>query len=168
MKVGIVSDSHGRVRTLRRAVDLLVARGAEAIVHCGDFGSAAGIAPLGEAPVHAYAVPGNMDRRYLAELRHEAAAGGATFDLQAVEVPLGDGRFLAAVHGHNEQLLSDLVLGGRFAYVCHGHTHVADDRLVGSVRLICPGALRSPRGRRDLTCALLDTESDRVEFLTVA
>ena len=168
MKAGIVSDSHGRVRTLGRAVELLVAHGAEAIVHCGDFGDVAGLARLAEAPVQTYAIGGNMDRHCLGSLMRLANDAGVTFRPQSVEVPLGDGRFLVAVHGDNEQLLEELVLGGQFPYVCHGHTHRSDHRRVGAVRIICPGALRSPRGRRDLTCALLDTESDRVEFLTVA
>ena len=167
MKAGIVSDSHGRVKTLGRAVEMLVARGAEVIVHCGDFGSVADLAPLAEAPVPTYAVGGNMDRHCGADLLHTATASGVTFGPQSVEVPLGDGQFLAAVHGHNGHLLEELVLGGQFPYVCHGHTHYADDRRVGAVRVICPGALRSPRGRRALTCALLDTEADSVEFLTV-
>ena len=168
MTVGIVSDSHGHVQALRRAVDILISRGAEALVHCGDFGTVACIEPLAEAPVQAYAVPGNMDRRLLGDLLDSAAESGVTFDPEMVEVPLGGGRFLAAVHGHDERLLEKLVLGGRFPYVCHGHTHRADETRAGPVRVICPGALRSPQGRRNLTCALLDAEADRVEFLIVA
>lgn len=168
MIVGILSDSHGRARILRRAVDILVGRGAEVIVHCGDFSKIACLDPLAEAPVQTYAVAGNMDRHILADLPHAAAQRGVTFHPRTVEVPLGDGRFLVALHGHDEHLLEELVLGGRFPYVCHGHTHRADDRRIGSVRVICPGALASPQGRRDLTCALLDTAADTVELLVVA
>ena len=167
MITGIVSDSHGRARKLRRAVEILVGRGAEAIVYCGDFGTIACFDPLAEAPVQTYAVPGNMDRHILADLASAAARAGVVFRPQTVEVPLGDERLLAALHGHNEQILADAVRGGRFAYVCHGHTHCVSDRRIGHVRVICPGALSAPKGRRELTCALLDTAADTVDLLVV-
>ena len=167
MKAGIVSDSHGHVEPLSRAIELLAARGAEAIVHCGDLGSVASLAPLADAPVHAYAVGGNTDGPCLAGLMHAAAAAGVTFSPQTVEVPLGDGRLLVAVHGHNEPLLEELVLGGQFPYVIHGHTHRCADQTFGSVRVICPGSLAHPRGPKYPTVAILDTESDTLRFIEV-
>ena len=46
MKIGILSDSHGKTRRLSAAIELLVDRGAEAIVHCGDIGHADDVAIL--------------------------------------------------------------------------------------------------------------------------
>ena len=37
MKIGIVSDSHGKTSRLRNALQLLADAGAELIVHCGDI-----------------------------------------------------------------------------------------------------------------------------------
>ena len=166
MKIGIVSDSHGKTRRLRAALEMLTQRGAECIVHCGDVGSPDCMALLGEASPEAYAVAGNMDRRPH-PLLAAAVKANVTFSLTAVEVPIGDGRYLAATHGHDPDLLAALIAGERFPYVCHGHTHRAGDRRVGRVRVINPGALRSPRDPRHPTAALLDTDADTVELFTV-
>lgn len=167
MKIGILSDSHGKAKRLRAAVAALVERGAERIVHCGDVGSPGCIEVLGAAGVEACAVAGNMDRRP-GKLAAAAERAGVVFAIDSVEVPLGDGRYLAATHGHREGLLDELVAGGEFAYVCHGHTHRVRDERVGRVRVINPGALRSSRDPGRPTVALLDTASDSLEFLDVA
>jgi len=37
MRIGIISDTHDRVERTGRAVRLLIAEGAEVLVHCGDL-----------------------------------------------------------------------------------------------------------------------------------
>ena len=170
MKIGIVSDSHGRVELLRRAAAALVARGVRAIVHCGDVGSVPCIQAFsvgaGETSVSTYAVSGNMDR-HVDRLAEEARRCGVRFHRQVVEVPLSDGRYLAATHGDDEHFLSGLIAGGQFPYVCHGHTHRIRDERFASVRVICPGALRHPKDPRRPTAALLDTQTDLLEYITI-
>lgn len=166
MRIGILSDSHGKGRTLRKALTALSRRGAEAIVHCGDLGSVECIEMLGEACVPSYVVAGNMDR-HTDRLADAAQRCGVAFHWEAIEVPLGDGQFLVATHGHDERILSEMIRGEQFPYVCHGHTHrVRDDRF-GPVRVICPGALCHPRHPRYPTAALLDTERDQLDLFPV-
>ncbi|MBL7133588.1 MAG: YfcE family phosphodiesterase [Phycisphaerae bacterium] len=167
MRIGVLSDSHGHDDVVVRAVEMLVDHGVQAIVHCGDVGSPACLEPLVTSPVPAYAVAGNMDR-HVPCLARAVTHGALAFHPRTVEVPLGDGQFLIATHGHDERLLAELVAGAHFPYVCHGHTHRVNDRRVAAVRVICPGALHCPRGRRSLTCALLDTDTDTVDLLVVA
>ena len=159
MKIGIISDSHGNVPALRWALDELLGRGAEAIVHCGDLGSAECLALLGAADVDAYAVAGNMDLapRSLAD---QASRCGVRFAADSVVVPLGEGKYLAATHGNKPQVLQQLIDGGDFPYVCCGHTHEAADERTGPVRVINPGPL--DRASQP-TAALLDTAADTVE-----
>ena len=166
MKIGIISDSHGRTALLKSALDLLTTRGAERIVHCGDLGSADCLALLATAGVPAAAVAGNMDRR-VAHLAETARSCGVSFSPDFVEVAFGDGQHLVATHGDNPALLDELIAGGQFPYVCHGHTHRMRDETIGGVRVINPGALRHPRGARLHTVALLDTDTDKLVLLSV-
>lgn len=166
MKIGIVSDSHGKAARLAEALEVLVARGAEAVVHCGDVGSVECMQRLGSAGVPTYAVAGNMDR-HVDVLAVAAAECGVNFSAEVVVVPLGKGKRLAAAHGENKNVLDELIDGGQFPYVCHGHTHRASSERVGKTRVINPGALVHSRDPRRPTVALLDTETDAVEHIEV-
>ncbi len=166
MRIGIVSDTHGHTRRLQRALAALAGRGAEAVVHCGDVGSADCLRLLAAAGVPAYAVSGNMDRRP-GDLAAAARGAGVAFSREILAVALNGGEHLAATHGDNADLLEELIRGGQFRYVCHGHTHRARDERVGRTRVINPGALKMPRSPHHPTVALLDTDADTVELISV-
>ena len=167
MKIGIVSDSHGKSKRLARAIGLVRDRGAQAILHCGDMGSDDCVKLLGNAGIPAYAVAGNSDR-HPGHLELIAAEAGVTFSTETVEIPIGPDQYVIATHGHDEGLLGTLIAGGQFPYVCHGHSHQIQDEKIGPTRVIDPGALTRPRGHgHKRTCALLDTETDTVEFIEV-
>ena len=163
MKIGIVSDSHAKADRLRRALTALIARGAQAVVHCGDIGSTACLDALAAAGVPAYAVAGNMDR-HLDRLQAAARKGGVRLSLETVLLPLGGGSYLAATHGHEPATVAHLLAERRFAYVCLGHTHQVRDERVGTTRVINPGALHHAHPP---TVALLDTDADTVEHIEV-
>ena len=163
MKVGIVSDSHGKADRLRRALEELIRRGAEKVVHCGDVGSADCVEVLAGCGVEAYAVAGNMDRRP-EELAQRARQLGVHFSLDTILVPIGEGDYLAATHGNDAAALSQLITAGRYRYVCHGHTHRRRDERCRGVHVINPGALHHTHSP---TVALLETSSGTVEFVRV-
>jgi len=166
MLIGLLSDSHADAARLRDGVAMLIDLGAEALVHCGDMVAADQIAILGASGVPAYLAAGNMDRN-TAALARAAEKHKVRFAVDFVTVPIAEGQYLAALHGDMEQMLCELVDGGQFPYVIHGHTHRAVDTKHGSVRVICPGALAHPRSPKYPTVALLDTEADSVEFFRV-
>ncbi|MFP4053326.1 MAG: metallophosphoesterase family protein [Phycisphaerae bacterium] len=161
VKIGLLSDSHGMTRRLSPALRQLKEAGAQAIVHCGDICSAQCMQQLGECGLPVYAVAGNMDRHasgiYEAARRHNIC-----FAEDFVALPVGNGKHLAATHGHLSHMLEELILGEQFSYVCHGHTHRLRDERIGSARVINPGALRGPRGHHGPTFALLDTDTDEL------
>ncbi|MFP3937048.1 MAG: metallophosphoesterase family protein [Phycisphaerae bacterium] len=163
MRIGIISDSHGKADRLREAVQALSREGAETVVHCGDIGSAECLEVLASNGARAYAVAGNMDRK-VQRLAHDATRLGVEFGWEVVEVPLGDGQYLVATHGHDEDILGELILGQQFPYVCHGHTHEKRDECFGPTRIINPGALHHAD---PYTVALLDTDSDELRHIPV-
>ena len=163
MKIGIVSDSHGRTSRLRAAMAIFASHGVEAIVHCGDVGNPACIEQLAAAEADAYVVAGNMDRR-VEDLAALAESLGVRFAWEVIEVPLGDGRCLVATHGHDVRVLGELVMDQQFPYVCHGHTHRRRDERHGKVRVINPGALHAAAVP---SVAVLDTDTDTLEHIIV-
>jgi len=165
MLIGLLSDSHANAAILRRGVSLLINQGVEALVHCGDMETADHTSILAQAGVPAYLAAGNMDRP--TSLAKAAKKYGVTFAADFIEVELGEGKYLVALHGDNEAMFTELVQGGQFPYVCHGHTHCCADQKFGEVRVICPGSLAHPRGSKHPTVAILNTENDSLKFFEV-
>lgn len=166
-KLGLLSDSHGRVTNTRRAVELLVSAGADCLIHLGDVGALEVIDELlvnskaGPGQLPAHLVFGNVDwdasdlQVYARELGIE------------VHRPMGqleiDGKSVYFAHGDNPDR-AELAIQRHADYFLHGHTHEMADERVGQTRIINPGALfRAAK----YTVALLDVAADQLEFIDV-
>jgi len=167
MRIGIVSDSHGKADRLAVAMKTFADHGCHVIVHCGDISNRSSVEALAHSPMDAYLVAGNMDRHYT-DLPLHAHHAGIHFHPLFIEVPLGDGRHLVAAHGHQQELLAELIAGWQFPYLCHGHTHRRRDERDRTVRIICPGALWRPRKPSRPSVAVLDTDSDELAFIDLS
>ena len=155
--IGIMSDSHGRYKAVRKAIDMFDRLGAAHIVHCGDVGGP----PVFDELVGRQLsfVWGNMDFPDGPMIEYLCTVGLAA----PVEPPLRlqlDGKTLAVFHGHEPDFtvaMKELDVD----YLLHGHTHVARDERLNGKRVINPGALfRTPRK----TVATLDTDTDTLTF----
>ncbi len=163
MIIGIVSDTHGDADQLTHAVTVFSHHKVQAIVHCGDIGSVECLQMLADAAPSVYMVAGNMDR-HVEELADEALHLGIQFACEAIQVPLENGEELVATHGHDHNLLGELIADRQFPYVCHGHSHKTRDEMVNGIRIINPGALHRAKIH---TVALLDTDTDVLEHVIV-
>ena len=166
MKIGIVSDSHGKSERLNAAIIAMKRSQVEAIVHCGDISDPDDIDRLAETGVAVYVVAGNMDHR-VSRLREVAEKRGVHFSSEVLEVPLGDGCHLVATHGHDQRVLGELIADQQFGYVCHGHTHCRRDERIDKTRVINPGALCHPKRPPVPSAAILDTGSDTLDWLEI-
>lgn len=167
MIVGICSDSHGHSHRLSAVMDHFGRAEVEAIVHCGDLCEPDDIELLSAGPAAVYLAAGNMDRNVIEELTAAADRLGVTFAADFITVDLGSGKHLAVTHGHRLELLEELVAGGQFAYVCHGHSHRTRDDRIGPTRILNPGALYNPKSGPLPTALLLDIAADRLNWLAL-
>jgi predicted phosphodiesterase len=74
------------------------------------------------------------------------------------------GKRIAITHGDHLSLVRQVTEQQSADYLLVGHTHVMVDRRTNGVRVINPGALYRASAK---TCALLQTDTDHLEFLTV-
>lgn len=159
MRIGILSDSHGRADTTALAVKSLRDRGAELLLHLGDIGTRDVIDAL--AGGSARIVFGNCDPDSTALARY-----ARRLEI-AVDHPLGiieiDGKRIALTHGHLPDLMAQALQSG-VDYLLHGHTHEIRDERLGPTRVINPGALF--RARR-YTAILLDPARDALTVLEI-
>jgi len=159
VKLGIISDSHGRIIPLRQALIQLDQAGAEAIIHCGDVGSLDILDELADR--RCWFVWGNMDDPRPSWQGHVEAIG-LTWPNGDLELQLA-GKRLAVFHGH-EPGFRQASQAPRYDYLLYGHTHQRSDQHVGDMRVINPGALhRTPMK----TVALLDLTDDSLQFLEI-
>ena len=159
MRIGIIADTHDRVARAARAVELLVAEGAEVLVHCGDLTGPEVVRTCGRLP--GYFVFGNNDFDEDAIRRAIAVVGGECLG-HAGEIELG-GRRIAVTHGDSEARMRRLLARGPH-YLLSGHTHCPADLRVGGTRLINPGALHRASS---WTVATLDLATDELRLFEV-
>lgn len=138
MLVGLISDTHGRMR--QEALDAL--RGVDRIFHAGDVGGQAVLEALqAVAPVRA--VAGNVD------------APDGTLDA-AIDCDL-DGIRVHVSHGHELGRPTPERLAAHYdaAVIVYGHTHVALVRTIGPTLVVNPGAAGPRRFNLQPSVALL-------------
>jgi uncharacterized protein len=159
--VGILSDTHGAGEAASAAVSLLLSKGARHLLHCGDVGAQSVLDALaGDVP--ASFVWGNNDWDRAALGRYASTLNVQCLDAYG-ELVLDDKRF-AVTHGDDARLVRRILEQQEHDYLLVGHSHVKEDRRVGRVRVINPGALYRAAEK---TVALLDTAGDKLRFLTV-
>ncbi|MBK8915237.1 MAG: metallophosphoesterase family protein [Phycisphaerales bacterium] len=156
MRIGIISDTHGRADRAERAIAALRGLGAEALVHCGDVGTPAVLEAMSIRP--AWFVWGNTDDA-AALAPHAVACGLPLPPAGLLSLPT-PGLRIAVCHGH-EFVFSNLIraAAGHIGWIAapsasedsaaaapqivlHGHTHVAADQTRGAIRFVNPGALQ--------------------------
>jgi len=139
MHIGIISDTHGLLRTeAERAL-----QGMDLIVHAGDVGTPDVLMRLKRiAPV--FAVRGNVDTQAWAQelpVRAVVEAGGASFYVL-----------------HNLRELDLRADAERFDFVVSGHTHQAQQTEQKGVLYVNPGSAGPRRFGLPVTLARLDLE----------
>ena len=98
MHIGILSDTHDQVQRTRAAVAMLIDKGAEILIHCGDLTTADVVRECSSIPC--FFVFGNCD--YDREgLRQAITLGGGTC-LERGGLITVEGRRLAVTHGDSE------------------------------------------------------------------
>lgn len=159
MKLGIISDTHDQIERTSRGVSALIKAGAETLIHCGDITGRDVILEFGGIP--SLFVLGNNDFDH-DELRRAILGIGGTSLGRGAVVEL-HGRKIAVTHGDSTREIRRLVETNP-DYFLFGHSHKATDERRGATRWINPGALYRAT---PWSVAVLDLETDRLEFLTI-
>ncbi|MSQ95243.1 MAG: YfcE family phosphodiesterase [Gemmataceae bacterium] len=158
MRIAVISDTHNRTISVQNALAIMVERGVELIVHCGDIQDGSTVRLF---PAHTHFVFGNCDYDR-GELSRASTDIGATMHGAWGHLELG-GKALAFTHGDDRQLLADLENANALDFLFHGHTHIAKEHRTGKTRVINPGALQRVARRTFLVLDLPSGEAETVE-----
>jgi putative phosphoesterase len=161
MKVGVISDTHDNLTTIRKAVEVFAGSGVEAIIHAGDFCSPFTLPefkPLADKGLKMYAVFGNNDGDR--PLLVKRAGDFCSFVDGTRNVELGGRRIVVM---HYPDLSQDLFRLGTYDLVIYGHDHTV--RVEGDrKKLLNPGTCSGYMAEA-ATVALLDTDTMAVEIV---
>src|SRR5438445_13206280 len=160
MRIGIVSDTHGRHATVEIVVELLRQRRVYCVLHCGDIDDADTVWLFENLTTHF--VFGNCDTER-AGLRQAIYAIAGTLQEPFGNLEL-EGRKIAWIHGDDKRLLQEIENSGNFDFLFYGHTHHAEQHCTGPTLVVNPGALHRAR---PTTFAVLDLESGQLESVSV-
>jgi len=160
MRIGILSDTHGRQQTAGAALQLLRERGIGTVIHCGDIDDVETVRLFQGFTVHFLYGNGDFDR---GELEQAVQAIGGTIHGAWGQLEL-EGVKIAFLHGDDKRLMNDVEQSGYFDFLFYGHTHQAAEQRTGPTRVINPGALHRARPK---TFVVLDLASREVETVTV-
>lgn len=158
MLIGIISDTHDHLANLRRALELLKARGAELVLHAGDFVSPFVAEPFRETGLRVIGVFGNNDGDRLFLRQRFSEVGELHFGPHELE--LGGRKILLM---HEPRALEALVASGRYDLVVYGHTH-RPKISPGQTLVVNPGELGGWLTGRG-TLALVDLKRLQAEIL---
>ena len=165
MKVGIISDTHDRLETIRRAVDVFNDSGVDLVLHAGDFVSPFTVESFKALKAKMIGVFGNNDgdKNFLRKRYDEI--GAEIKDLFAIVE--ADCMKIGLVHGHDEALLEALSGSEALDVLVAGHTHSASITRRRRVLFINSGEASGYLSGK-ATVGILDTCTEECRLIELA
>ncbi len=160
MRIGVVSDSHGRRLAMSLALTELRERNITTVLHCGDIDDAETVGLFRGFTSHFVFGNCDIDKE---ELRAAIADIGGTLHDHFGSIEL-EGVKIAFLHGDDHRMMRDVEQSGYYDFLFYGHTHQAEEHHTGPTRVINPGALHRARPK---TFIMLDLANGEVESVAV-
>lgn len=159
MRIGLISDTHDHIVHTRVAMAMFRGLGVESLLHAGDY-CAPFMVPLMEG-FQVHGVFGNNDGDHY-RIQQRFAEIGGHLHAEFMDREFG-GKRIAMYHGTQAGITEALIACGFYDLVVTGHTHTAENRLIGNTLHINPGSANGLGGTP--TIAMYDTESGVGEII---
>jgi uncharacterized protein len=160
MKIGIVSDTHNNIELTEKAIKVFRKSNVDLVVHAGDITSSKMLRLFKEFRCKFVLGNGDIDDEALnneaAKLGFGVIESSCTFEAA--------GKKIIVFHGNDVPQFRAAMASGQYDYVIKGHTHMFENYVAGTTRVINPGALY---GTDVFTIAILDPETGRVERIVI-
>lgn len=157
MLIGIISDTHDDMGSIKKAVGLLNGKKVTKVIHAGDIVSPFTFEVFRDLKGEFTGIFGNNDGDRLL-LREKS---GNSIHNQPLILSIDRKRIIVV---HEPYIINELAESGQFDVVIYGHTHKPDVRKIRETLIINPGKVAILHKGRS-TLALLDTKTMDVEIL---
>lgn len=164
MKIGVLSDSHDRLDSIKLAIDVCNKNGVEHVFHAGDIISpfTSSYFKLLNSKLHIVWGNNDGDKNILTKKFTEIDAS-VYGDFMNIVI---ENRKIAMIHGTDEAIVKALVKCGDYQLVIRGHTHkpgiIRDDKTL----LLNPG---TPSGylSKEKTIAIVDLSEMEIQIINL-
>lgn len=157
MLIGIISDTHDDMASIKKAVQILNDRGASRIIHAGDIVSPFTFEVFRDLKGDFTGIFGNNDGDRLL-LREKS---GNNIHNQPLILNIDKKKIIVV---HEPFIVDELAESGHFDIVIYGHTHKPDIRRVRDTLIINPGKVAVLHKGRS-TLAILNARSMDVDLV---
>lgn len=160
MKLGVISDTHGNLFNLKKALDWMEENQVQVLIHCGDIGGSEMIKEMDNGfSGKIYLVFGNIEDPIKIKKAVDQTQGDLIFKEKVGEIEL-EGKNIAFCH--KSLKAEKLAEKGKYDLVFYGHTHQPWEEQIGKCKLVNPGNLLG--APYNPTFAVYDTETDKLEL----
>jgi uncharacterized protein len=154
MKIGVISDTHDDVFSVKKFVKVFQDKGIEKVLHLGDF-----IAPPTVKLFACFALTGvfgnNDGYRFGLMKVFDEIGADMLGDFGEMEI---DGLKTALYHGEFKQISESLAASGKYDVVFTGHFHLFEKREYKKTLLLSPGCAHASFSNDDRpTAAIFDS-----------
>lgn len=157
MQIGIISDTHDDMASIKKAVEILNKRDVSRVIHAGDIISPFTFEIFRDLKGDFTGIFGNNDGDRL--LLKEKS--GNNIHNQPLMLNIDRKRIIVV---HEPYIVNELAESGHFDIVIYGHTHKPDVRKVKDTLVINPGKVAVLHKGRS-TLAILDTKLMDVDLV---
>jgi len=144
MRIGVVSDSHGKAEFLRRAMKQMGP--IELLIHAGDYFRDA-LSVSREAGIKVIAVVGNCDW-------HQQGPNEEEIEIEGFKILVTHGHTYGVKSGNSR--LAEKLRDGKYDLIIYGHSHVPEITRLPQGYLINPGSVSIPRGGSKRSYGIVD------------
>jgi putative phosphoesterase len=141
MKVGIISDTHDNLMSLKKAIEIFKENKIELILHCGDWVAPFTVEYLSQnIDVPIKGVLGNNKGDIKRTMQRNANLKNPVEfpKSETLEVEI-DGKKTVVYHGEDPLLLEALIASKSYDVVFTGHTHTIRNEKINGVVVVNPG-----------------------------
>ncbi len=145
MKIGVISDTHDRLDSIIKALEIFRKEKVEFIIHCGDWVSPFTLefydAQNSNPSIPTKSVFGNNEGDIKRIIERNAKLKNPIEFASKITLELNiDNRKIAVFHGHDKVILDALVKSQKYDAVFTGHTHIPYNEYVNKTLVLNPGS----------------------------
>lgn len=141
MKIGIISDTHDDLLSLKSAIKIFNERKVKYVIHAGDYVFPGVVKEFKHLNANLIGVLGNNDGEKIGLSRNFQEIGGelhgefCNLELENLKI--------AIYHGTSKEMTDAIISSQLYNLVIHGHTHKKRDEKIHDVLVLNPGCAHS-------------------------